>query len=66
MKVATLRIEHFRSIRRLDPDGDDLTLPFGQNHTGRTGVLDDPWARSPGRRPALGCSQRTMVSREKP
>ena len=58
MRVATLRIERFRGIRRLDPDGDDLTLPFGQNNTGGTGVLDDPWARSRGRRPAPGCSQR--------
>ena len=66
MRVATLRIEHFRSIRRFDPGGDDLTLPFGQNNTGRIGVLDHPWARSPGHRPAPGCSQRTMVSWEGP
>ena len=66
MRVAALRIEHFRGIRRLDPSGDDLILPFGQNNTGRTGVLDDPWARSPGRRPTPGRSQRTMVSREEP
>ena len=59
MRVATLRIERFCGIRRLDPDGDSLTLPIGENNTGRTKVLDDPWARSPGRRPAPGCSQRT-------
>ena len=59
MTVATLRIEHFRGIRRLDPDGDGLTLRFGRNNSGRTGVLDDPGARSPGRRPAPGCSQHT-------
>ena len=29
MRVATFHIEHFHGIRRLDPDGDDLTLPFG-------------------------------------
>ena len=59
MKVATLRIEHFRRIRRLDPDGGDLTLPIGENNTGRTGVLDASWERSPGHWHAPGCSQRT-------
>ena len=66
MRAATLRIEHFRGTRRLDPDGDDLTLPIGQNNTGRTEVFDDPWVRSPGRRPAPGCSQRMVVSWEGP
>ena len=66
MRVATFRIEHFRGIRRLDFDGDDLTLRFGQNNSGRTGVPDDPRARLPRRRPAPGCSQRMMVSWEGP
>ena len=54
MRAATLRIEHFRSIRRLDPDRDDLTLPIGENNTGGTRMPDDPCARSPGHRPAPG------------
>ena len=64
MKVTMLRAEHVLGIRRLDPDGDDLTRPFGENSSGRTGVFDDPQARSPGRRPAPGRSRRTMVSGE--
>ena len=66
MRVTTFHLENFRGIRRLDPDGDGLTLRFGQNNTGKTRVLDDPWARSPGHRPAPGRSQRTMVSWEGP
>ena len=66
MRVTTLRIEHFRGIRRLDPDGDGLTLPTGENGPGRMGGLDDPWARSPGCRPAPGRSRRRMVSGEGP
>ena len=62
MRVATLRIERFRGISRLGPDGDDLALPISENNTGGTRVPDDPWARPPGHRPALGRSQRTMVS----
>ena len=66
MRVATLRIKHFRSIGRLDPGGDDLTLPIGENSPGRTGVLDDPEERSPGCRPAPRRSRRMMASWEGP
>ena len=54
MKITTLCIENFRGIARLDPDGDGLTLPIGENNTGKTRGLDAPWARSPGHRPAPG------------
>ena len=66
MRVTTFHMENIRGIGRLDPDGNGLTLPIGENNTGKTGVLDDPWARSPGHRPAPGRPRRTMVSWEGP
>ncbi len=40
MRVATLRIENFRGIKRLDLDLDEITVLIGENNTGKTAVLD--------------------------
>ena len=66
MKVTIFHIESFRGIKRLDLDQDEITVPVGENNTGKTGVLDDPCARPPGHRPAPGRPRRTMVSWEGP
>ena len=54
MRVTTFHMENIRGIGRLDPGEDDFTLLIGENNTSKTRVLDDPWARSPGRRSAPG------------
>ena len=62
MRVTILPIENFRGIRRLDPDGDDLTLPIGEN---KTEVIHTPWALFRGTSAHAGYSRRT-VSRKGP
>ena len=64
MRVTTLRIENFCSIKRFDLDLGEITVLIGENNTGKTAVLDDAWALSPGRRPTPGRFRRTMVSWE--
>ena len=62
MKIMALHMENFRGIRRLDPDGDDFTLPIGKN---KTEEIHTPWALFRGTSAPAGCS-RGMVSRKGP
>ena len=57
MKIMALHMENFRGIRRLDPDGDDFTLPIGEN---KTEEIPTPWALLRGTSTHAGCSRRTV------
>ena len=62
MRVTPLHMKTFRSIRQLDPAGDDLTLPIGEN---KAEVVHTPWVPFRGTSAPAGCPRRT-VSRKGP
>ena len=45
---------HLRGVKRLDLDLDELTVLSVGNNTGKTMMLDDSQAQSPGHQPAPG------------
>ena len=40
MRITSLRIENFRSIKRLDTELCDTTVFIGPNNAGKTAILD--------------------------